>query len=89
MTDPSVHVTPPSLAVVMVLHDSAPDISRSLPALAAQLRDGDAVVIVDSASRDDGAALAARLLPSARIVAVRGERRLRGGLQSRRTRQRV
>ncbi|HEX8123144.1 MAG TPA: glycosyltransferase family 2 protein [Solirubrobacteraceae bacterium] len=43
----------PAIAVVMVAHDSAADLPRTLAALRAQLREGDEVVVVDNASSDD------------------------------------
>ncbi len=50
-----------ALAVVVVAHDSAAELADALPPLVGQLRDGDELVIVDSASTDDpGASLPAR-----------------------------
>jgi GT2 family glycosyltransferase len=49
----------PAVAVVVVCHDSAEDVARTLPALRAQLRDGDELVVVDNDSAD-GTALCVR-----------------------------
>ncbi len=46
-----------ALAVVVVAHDSAGDLPRTFAALEPQLREGDEVVVVDSASADDLAAV--------------------------------
>jgi GT2 family glycosyltransferase len=72
-------VSGPSLAVVVVLHDSAADLRHGMPALAPQLRDGDEVVIVDNASSDGGAALARELLPAAQVVDAGGNLGFAGG----------
>jgi GT2 family glycosyltransferase len=58
----------PAITVVIVCHDSADALRATLPALAAQLRDGDEVVLVDSGSTDGGPAAVAALLPSARRI---------------------
>jgi N-acetylglucosaminyl-diphospho-decaprenol L-rhamnosyltransferase len=47
-----------NLAVVIVAHDSARDLERTLAAVKAQLADGDEVVVVDNASADGSAAVA-------------------------------
>jgi N-acetylglucosaminyl-diphospho-decaprenol L-rhamnosyltransferase len=57
-----------ALAVVLVAHDSAADLRRTLPALREQLRPGDEVAVVDSGSRDGSAAVARSLLPDAAVV---------------------
>jgi hypothetical protein len=49
-----------SVAVVIVAHDSAGDLPRTLGALGEQLRDGDEVVVVDNASTDGSAEVARR-----------------------------
>lgn len=59
---------PAPLAVVIVTHDSARDIEGGLPAVVEQLRDGDELVIVDSASTDGTPAIAKRLAPDAQVI---------------------
>ena len=57
----------PSLSVVVVTHDSRDAIAATLPALAAQLRDGDELIVVDNASADGTPALAGELAPAALV----------------------
>jgi GT2 family glycosyltransferase len=57
-----------TLSVVVVTHDSADAVSRSLPAIAAQLRDGDELIVCDNASTDGTPERARDLVPGARIV---------------------
>jgi GT2 family glycosyltransferase len=57
-----------SLSVVIVTFNSADALGATLPALAAQLRDGDELVVVDNASADRSAALAAELAPRATVI---------------------
>ena len=57
-----------SIAVVVVTYDSAADLTRSLPELLPQLREGDRLVIVDNCSRDDTVAVASELAPGAVVV---------------------
>ena len=59
-----------SLSVVIVAHNSAADLARSLPALADELKAGDEVVIVDNASDDDLAGVVKETLPAATILAM-------------------
>jgi GT2 family glycosyltransferase len=47
-----------SFTIVTVLHDSAPELARLLPSIAAHLAPDVQLVAVDSGSRDDGAAMA-------------------------------
>jgi GT2 family glycosyltransferase len=56
------------IAIVVVAHDSAEDLPRSLGALRDQLGDGDEVVVVDNASSDGSAQVARDALPSASVV---------------------
>ncbi len=58
----------PSLAVVLVTYNSAPALERSLPALEAELRDGDELIVVDNASRDETVAVVGKLSPTAILV---------------------
>lgn len=53
---------------MIVAWNSADDLARTLPALAAELEPQDEVIIVDNDSYDDPAAVAARILPSVRVV---------------------
>jgi GT2 family glycosyltransferase len=55
----------PAIAVVMVAHDNAGDLPRTLGALRAQLREGDEVVVVDNASSDDSVRAASEALGAA------------------------
>jgi len=43
---------PIKLSVVVVTHESADEVSRSLPAIAAELRSGDQLIVCDNASTD-------------------------------------
>jgi N-acetylglucosaminyl-diphospho-decaprenol L-rhamnosyltransferase len=54
------------VAVVVVCHNSAGDVARSLPSLRAQLRDGDELVVVDNGSTDAAAVRA--LAPDAVVM---------------------
>jgi len=58
----------PTLSVVVVTHDSGEAIAATLPALAAQLRDGDELIVVDNASADGTPVLAAELAPGAIVI---------------------
>ena len=57
-----------TLSVVIVTYDSRSALGASLPPLAAQLRDGDELIVVDNASGDGSAAEARRLAPAARVL---------------------
>jgi GT2 family glycosyltransferase len=59
----------PSLSVVIVAFNSHEALSRTLPALVAQLNDGDELIVVDNASSDDSAATARALAPRCRVLA--------------------
>ena len=58
----------PTLSVIIVAHDSRPALAATLPALAAQLRDDDQLIVVDNASVDGGAAAVAELVPAAIVI---------------------
>ncbi|MEO7196977.1 MAG: glycosyltransferase family 2 protein [Solirubrobacterales bacterium] len=58
-----------ALSVVIVIHDSADALERSLPPLLEQLRAGDELILCDNDSGDGGADLARRLAPRATIIA--------------------
>ena len=66
-TEPQVAAAP-RLSVVTVSHDSRAELERSLPALAAQLRPEDELIVVDNASSDGAAAAVARLAPNATLL---------------------
>ncbi|HEX4719755.1 MAG TPA: glycosyltransferase family 2 protein [Thermoleophilaceae bacterium] len=53
---------------VIVAYNSADAFRATIPALAAQLEAGDELVVVDNASADDSAEVAAQLVPGALIV---------------------
>ena len=59
----------PGVSVVIVAHDSADALRRTLPALLEELRDDDELIVVDNASSDGSAATVAELAPAARVVA--------------------
>ena len=58
----------PGIAVVVVAHNSARDLARTLGALREQLSERDEVVVVDNASRDESAEVARELLGDAAVV---------------------
>ena len=57
-----------SLSVVIVTHDSREAVARTVPALAAQLRDGDELIVVDNASTDGTPAAIRELAPGATVI---------------------
>ena len=63
---------PPRLSVLVVTHDSAAALSRSLPALLGELRAGDELIVCDNDSRDGTPALVADLAPEAVVLASGG-----------------
>ena len=58
----------PTLSVIIVAHDSRPALAATLPALAAQLRDGDELIVVDNASTDGSAEARRELAPAATVI---------------------
>jgi N-acetylglucosaminyl-diphospho-decaprenol L-rhamnosyltransferase len=58
----------PTLSVVIVTHDSREALAATLPALAAQLRDGDQLIAVDNASTDATLSVVRELAPEAIVV---------------------
>jgi N-acetylglucosaminyl-diphospho-decaprenol L-rhamnosyltransferase len=60
------------LSVVIVTFNSAADITRALPPLAAQLGEGDELIVVDNGSGDRSAEIAAELAPGARVIRAEG-----------------
>jgi GT2 family glycosyltransferase len=63
LTDPS-----PSVSVVIVAWNSSRELAGTIPALLAELSDGDEVVVVDNDSTDGSAAAARELAPAAVVV---------------------
>ena len=60
--------TTAALSVVVVTYNSRDALSRALPPLVSQLRDGDELVVVDNASTDGSPAAARALAPGARVI---------------------
>jgi GT2 family glycosyltransferase len=54
---------------VVVTHDSAATLPLTLPAIVAELRDGDELIVADNASADATRGLVAELAPAARLLA--------------------
>src|SRR3954454_13278283 len=69
----------PAVAVVVVCHDSAAELARTLPALTAQLGAGDELVVVDNASSDGSPDVARRLAPDATVVETGANRGVAAG----------
>jgi GT2 family glycosyltransferase len=63
------NVTRARISVVVVTYDSEAPLATTLPALAAELRAGDELIVVDNASRDGTLALVRALAPAARVLA--------------------
>ncbi len=59
----------PALSAVIVTHDSAEALRRTLPAVVAELRPGDELIVADNASADATLAVVADLAPAARVIA--------------------
>jgi GT2 family glycosyltransferase len=58
----------PTLSVIIVAHNSRAALETTLPALAAELRDGDEVVVVDNESADGSAAVTRSLAPGSIVI---------------------
>jgi len=69
LSAPARSAGPPSLSVVIVSHDSADSLRRSLPAIVAELRPGDELIVSDNASTDATLDVVAELAPAARLIA--------------------
>jgi N-acetylglucosaminyl-diphospho-decaprenol L-rhamnosyltransferase len=69
----------PSVSVLIVAWNSSAELRRTLPPLLAELREGDELIVVDNASPDDSAAVAAELAPRARLVTMGRNRGFAGG----------
>ena len=60
------------ISVVIVTFESADAVGRSLPAIVAELREGDELIVCDNDSRDDTLARVAELAPAARVIEIGG-----------------
>jgi N-acetylglucosaminyl-diphospho-decaprenol L-rhamnosyltransferase len=58
----------PTLSVLIVAYDSRDDLTKTLPALLAELGDGDELIVVDNKPDDGSVELVGGLAPAARIV---------------------
>ena len=58
----------PRLSVVIVSFDSAAELRRTLPALVAELGEGDELIVADNGSADGSLAVAGELAPPARLL---------------------
>lgn len=58
----------PRLSVVIVTYNSAAAVRKGLAALAAQLQEGDELIVADNASADGSADAVEELAPSARVI---------------------
>lgn len=58
----------PTLSVLIVAWESRDDLEQTLPALLAELADGDELIVVDNKPGDGSAELVGELAPAARIV---------------------
>jgi GT2 family glycosyltransferase len=61
-----------SLSVLVVAYNSAGDLRRTLPGVAAELSPGDEVIILDNGSSDDLAGAVEASLPEARVIPMEG-----------------
>jgi len=61
-----------TLSVIIVAHDSGPDLDRSLPALAPELGPGDEVIVLDNGSDGSAGPAIEAPLPAARLVPMGG-----------------
>ena len=60
----------PSISVVIVAFNSRSELEDTLPAVAAELVEGDELIVVDNASEDGSAEATASLAPQARVIAL-------------------
>ena len=56
------------MSVVIVAYETAAELRRTLPALLAELEEGDELIVADNASSDGSAAVVAELAPRARLI---------------------
>ena len=59
---------PPTLSVLIVAWNSREELVRTLPALLAELREGDQLIVIDNDSGDGTADLVCSLAPTARLL---------------------
>jgi len=59
---------PPTLSVLIVAWNSREELGRTLPALLAELREGDELIVIDNNSRDGTEDVVRSLAPSARVL---------------------
>jgi N-acetylglucosaminyl-diphospho-decaprenol L-rhamnosyltransferase len=69
----------PAVAVVMVTYNSARQVPEALRSLAAQLHEGDQVIVVDNASEDGTVAAVRDAMPAARVIEQRHNIGFAGG----------
>jgi GT2 family glycosyltransferase len=65
-------VTGPRLSVVIVTWNSVDTLKVTLPALVAQLREGDELIVADNGSSDGTPGLVAELVPAAQVIQMGG-----------------
>lgn len=58
----------PSLSILIVAYDSRDDLRKTLPALLAELADGDELIVVDNKPGDGSVEVVREMAPAARIV---------------------
>ncbi len=68
MTDSAESPGAGGLSVVIVTYDSAAEMPRTLPALVAELRDGDELIVCDNGSSDGTPGLVRELAPAATLL---------------------
>lgn len=61
-------MTGPRVSVVIIAFNSREELSRSLPPLVKELRDGDELIVADNGSSDGTGELVAELAPDAKVV---------------------
>ncbi|HEX6152093.1 MAG TPA: glycosyltransferase family 2 protein [Solirubrobacterales bacterium] len=69
----------PTLSVLIVAYDSRDDLTRTLPALLAELDDGDELIVVDNKPGDGSVEVVGELAPAARVVRPGGNTGFAGG----------
>jgi GT2 family glycosyltransferase len=70
----------PTLSVLIVAWNSRVELARSLPAVAAELDEGDELIVLDNDSADGTAEAAAELAPAARVVRAKHNLGFAGGV---------